>query len=110
MEVSSQLEALVAFPRGRALNTFGQEAGWAPEPIWTLWRRENWLLLPGIETQFVGRPVHLLANVLTEISFFVCVCVFLNLQKARSDICFLRLMKERNSVDVMRFLVLSHSW
>jgi hypothetical protein len=30
------------------LVTIGQEAGWTPEPAWTLWRRENLALL-GIE-------------------------------------------------------------
>jgi hypothetical protein len=29
----------------------GQEAGWAPEPVWTL-------PLPGIKTRSPGRPVH----------------------------------------------------
>jgi hypothetical protein len=76
MEVSSQPEALAALPWGRALNTLGQESGWAPEPVWILWRRENWLLLPVIETRSVGRPVHFLANVLTEISWLFCVFKF----------------------------------
>jgi hypothetical protein len=29
----------------------GQEAGWAPEPIWTLWRRKKFSTLPVIEPQ-----------------------------------------------------------
>jgi len=31
----------------------GQESGWAPEPVWTRWRRENItsLSLPGIESR-----------------------------------------------------------
>jgi hypothetical protein len=29
----------------------GKEAGWAPEGVWTLWRKENVLLLPRIEPQ-----------------------------------------------------------
>jgi hypothetical protein len=37
----------------------GYEAGWAPEPVWTLWIREKSLTLLGIEPQ----PV-----VLTELS------------------------------------------
>jgi hypothetical protein len=31
----------------------GREARWAPEPVWTPWRREIFLSLPGTEP---GRP------------------------------------------------------
>jgi hypothetical protein len=40
MEVSGQLHAPVPI---------GYEAGWAPKPVWTLWREENLFSLPGIE-------------------------------------------------------------
>ena len=29
----------------------------------------KFLLLPGIETRFIGHPVHCLANILTEVAF-----------------------------------------
>ena len=74
--MSSQHAALPALPWARAHNTFGQGAVWAPEPVWTLWKRENCLLLPGIETRFVGGPVHCLAYVLNEISWHFCVFTF----------------------------------
>jgi hypothetical protein len=32
-------------PQGRALVPFEQETGWAPEPIWTLWKRDTPLTL-----------------------------------------------------------------
>jgi hypothetical protein len=35
-----------------------QEAGWAPEPVWTKRLEENPLPLPGIETRSPGRPAH----------------------------------------------------
>jgi hypothetical protein len=35
----------------------GQEAGWAPDPVWTQRIEENPLSLPGIETRSPGRPV-----------------------------------------------------
>jgi hypothetical protein len=35
----------------------GQEAGWAPEPVWTQFRGKILLLLPGIEHRSPGRPV-----------------------------------------------------
>jgi hypothetical protein len=98
MDVSSQLEALAALPWGRALNTFGQETGWTPEPIWALWRRENCLILPGFEAQFNGRPLRCLAKVLTEISSVFCD---LKLAEKRSELCFLHLMKRYRSVHIM---------
>jgi hypothetical protein len=39
---SVQLHVPVALPPGKEPPVFiGQEAGWAPEPVWTTWRREN---------------------------------------------------------------------
>jgi hypothetical protein len=43
----------------------GQEAGWAPEPVWTLWRRENSISLAGNRTPSSQSPV----PILTEISW-----------------------------------------
>jgi hypothetical protein len=41
MVVSEQLHALVTFPLEKEpLVPIGKEAGWAPEPIWTLQSRE----------------------------------------------------------------------
>jgi hypothetical protein len=34
----------------------GQEAGWAPEPVWTQGYRKNPLPLPEIEPRSPGRP------------------------------------------------------
>jgi hypothetical protein len=37
-----QLHALAALPSWKEPPVpFGKEAGWAPEPVWTTWRREN---------------------------------------------------------------------
>jgi len=42
MEVRGQLHALAALPVGvRTLGTHFLEAEWAPEPVWTQWRRET---------------------------------------------------------------------
>jgi hypothetical protein len=38
MEVSSQFHTPVTLFTEK--NPIGQEAGWNPEPVWTLWRRE----------------------------------------------------------------------
>jgi hypothetical protein len=57
MEVSGELDAPAALPPGE--EPTGQEAGWAPEPVWTLWRRETSLVLAGTKTpvvQPVARP------------------------------------------------------
>jgi hypothetical protein len=41
-EVSGQLHAPAALPPGKEPPlSIGQKAGWAPEPVWTTWRREN---------------------------------------------------------------------
>jgi hypothetical protein len=34
----------------------GQEPGWAPEPVLSVWRRENLVPLAEIEPQFLGCP------------------------------------------------------
>jgi hypothetical protein len=40
MEVNGQLQAIAALTPGIGLPVpIGEEAGWAPEPVWTLWRR-----------------------------------------------------------------------
>jgi hypothetical protein len=42
MEVSCQFHAPAALPPGKEPPVpIGYEAGWAPEPVWMLWRREN---------------------------------------------------------------------
>jgi hypothetical protein len=42
MEVSGQLHSPAALPPGKEpLVPIGYEAGWAPEPFWTRWRREK---------------------------------------------------------------------
>jgi hypothetical protein len=50
MEVSVQLHPSAALPQGKEPPVLiGQEAGWAPGPVWTLWRREESLVPVGIE-------------------------------------------------------------
>jgi len=35
-----------------------QEVKWVPEPIWTLWRREEFLSMPDTKPQVLWHPVH----------------------------------------------------
>jgi hypothetical protein len=57
MEVSGQLQAPTALPpRKETTVPTEYEAGWASEPVWTLWRRENYLALAGNRTPVV-QPV-----------------------------------------------------
>jgi hypothetical protein len=41
------------------------EAGWIPEKVWMLWRRENLLCLPGIEPQFLSCSGRSLVDIMT---------------------------------------------
>jgi hypothetical protein len=58
MGVSGQYHAPSALlPPGKGPPVpIGQEAGWAPEPVWTQSLEENPLLPPGIEPRSPGRP------------------------------------------------------
>jgi hypothetical protein len=49
MDVNDQLHASAALPPGPIV----QEAGWAPEQVWTLWRREESLAASGNRTPTV---------------------------------------------------------
>jgi hypothetical protein len=49
MEMSGQLHTPAALPVGKSSPVpIGLEGGLAPEPVWTLWRRES-LAMPGIK-------------------------------------------------------------
>jgi hypothetical protein len=42
MELSGQLHASAALLQAKEFPLpIGQEAGWAPEPVWTMWRKEK---------------------------------------------------------------------
>jgi hypothetical protein len=61
MGVSSQHHAPDALlPTGKGPPVpIVQEAGWAPEPVWTQRLEENPLPLPGIEPRSPGRPARI---------------------------------------------------
>jgi hypothetical protein len=52
-------------PGERASVPSEYEVGWNPEPVWTLWRRENTLLPPpGIEPRFLSCPAPILITIM----------------------------------------------
>ena len=57
-------------PEGKAPIRIGQEGGWAPVPVLTLWRKTS-LLQPGVESIYLTRPDHGLndrvANILINV-------------------------------------------
>jgi hypothetical protein len=58
MEVSGHLHAPAAFPPGNEPPTpIGQEAGWVPETVWTLWRKQ-FLSPAGNRILVVQAPAH----------------------------------------------------
>jgi hypothetical protein len=63
------LQALASFPTGdEPLVPIELEADWAPQPVWTFWRREKYLALTGVQ-----KPDCLALNlvtVLTTLSWF----------------------------------------
>jgi hypothetical protein len=61
--VSSQHHATAALSPGQQVPIV-QEAGWAPEPAWTLWKREISLSLLIIEPRSLGHPVRSLGEVI----------------------------------------------
>jgi len=61
MDLSSQLQI------SAVCSTHSIKAGWAPEPVWTLWMGQNIPPLPEIELQFLFRPTPILVTVLTEL-------------------------------------------
>jgi hypothetical protein len=84
MEVSGQFHAPTALPpREKPLVPTAQEAGWAPEPVWTRWWREKFSAPAGTRTP--AHPASSLAlyhwaipapddNIKTDIKYgFKCV-------------------------------------
>jgi hypothetical protein len=56
MEISGQLHAYAPSPSGRELPV---PTEWTPEPVWTLWRREEELInLPGNGTRTIQPVAH----------------------------------------------------
>lgn len=59
MKVSGQLHAPAALLPGKeSLVHTEYEVGRAPEPVWTLWKKEHRLFLPGMEPPFFGYLGH----------------------------------------------------
>jgi len=63
MEVSGQFHA----PAALALVLTEWIAGWAPEPVWTLWSWKNLVPVQGVELIFHSRLTHIPGTVSAEI-------------------------------------------
>jgi hypothetical protein len=68
MEVSGQLHAPAALPPGKEpLVPIGQEAGWAPEPVWMRWWREISQPLPGLKPPIIQSIAQCYATELSQL-------------------------------------------
>jgi hypothetical protein len=57
LRVSGQHYAFAAISSGKEPPVpLAQEAGWAPEVVWTLWRREKYLAASRLEPRHLGNP------------------------------------------------------
>lgn len=54
--VSSQLHSLAIVPLKQHSGPIECGAGWAPAPVWTLWKKTNLLPLLGTES-WIGQPM-----------------------------------------------------
>jgi hypothetical protein len=72
MEVSGNFMPQLLYSWGR---TLVPKAGWAPELVWTFWRREKFLCPTGIRT--LDRPAHSLVAVLPMLPCFLILILFL---------------------------------
>jgi hypothetical protein len=72
MEVSGQLQAPAALPPGKEPPVpFGEEAGWAPEPVWTQWWREKFPAPAGNWAPVIRSSSPLPVAVPTELQAYV---------------------------------------
>jgi hypothetical protein len=75
MEVSGHFQAPAALiPEMIPPLPIVQEAGWPPQPVWTLWRRQNHFPLPGIKPRDFSRSLYRLSypgSLLHEVSIFI---------------------------------------
>jgi hypothetical protein len=68
MEVSGLLHAPAPFtPEVRAPVPIKEEAGWAPEPVWTLGSREKYIAPTGNRTRDVAIPTELSGLNVTDV-------------------------------------------
>jgi hypothetical protein len=59
--------------RKHPCNHLNVRPGWPPDPVWMLWRIENFSSLPGIEPQFLCCPAFSLVTILTVLPQFSCL-------------------------------------
>jgi hypothetical protein len=68
MKLGGQLDAPVALPPGKNVSGIHWIGGVLRHLVWTIWRRQKYLPLPGIESRFPSRPSRSLDSAMTELS------------------------------------------